>query len=87
VLAADGGVLERIETFDERAAGLDCPMVSVGDVAQGFDIAPDRMLVPQQPQRTPARYVAVQSNFVRPSSVRRVSRGEKRLCGTDADRT
>jgi hypothetical protein len=49
------------------------------------DVAPARVLAPQQPQRTPARDVAVKRHLTRHARERRVERfTEERLCGRDA---
>src|ERR1022692_4514872 len=76
----DGCVRERLEPSHRRTASLDGSMILLDDVVQvlaraHFDVAPTRMFTPQQPQRAPARHVAVERHFAESGPIR-VLRGQ-----------
>jgi Domain of unknown function (DUF3387) len=85
----DGRVGEGLEPSHRRTAALDGSVILLDDVVEvlaspDLDVAPTRVLATQQPQRAPARHVAIERHFARQArSIRRQSLAKERLCGGD----
>jgi len=81
----DRGVVEGFEPQHRRTAPVDRAVVLLDDVAgSDFHVAPDSMLAPQSPQRTPTRHVSVEANLARTAWMRSECLAEERLGGGDA---